>query len=69
MLATIDDNGVYHDPHLITSITQNDAQTPIKITSYPVFSANPALNAERTRRSSTRCRRTPRPTAPRRWPR
>ena len=33
MLATIDDNGVYHDPHVITSITQNGVPTPIKITS------------------------------------
>jgi membrane peptidoglycan carboxypeptidase len=46
MLATIDDNGVYHDPHLITSISQNSVQTPIKITSYLVFSDNPAQNAE-----------------------
>ena len=46
MLATIDDNGVYHDPHLITSISQNGVQTPIKITSSLVFSANPAQNAE-----------------------
>ena len=45
MLATIDDNGVYHDPHLITSISQNGMLTPIKITSYPVFSPNPTLNA------------------------
>ena len=45
MLATLDDNGVYHDPHLITKITQNGAPTPIKITTYPVFSANPTLNA------------------------
>ena len=33
MLATIDDNGVYHDPHLITSISRNSVPTPIKITS------------------------------------
>ena len=47
MLATIDDNGIYHDAHVITSITQNNAPpTPIKITSYPVFSSNPTLNAE-----------------------
>ncbi len=46
MLATIDDNGVYHDPHLITSIVQNNVRTPIKITTYPVFSSNPTLNAE-----------------------
>jgi membrane peptidoglycan carboxypeptidase len=45
MLATIDDNGVYHDPHLVTSISQNGALTPIKITMYPVFSPNPTLNA------------------------
>ena len=47
MLATLDDNGVYHDAHVITSITQNNAPpTPIKITSYPVFSSNPTLNSE-----------------------
>ena len=47
MLATLDDNGVYHDAHVITSITQNNAPpTPIKITSYPVFSSDPTLNAE-----------------------
>ena len=46
MLATIDDNGVYHDPHLITSITRNNVPTLIKITSYPVFSSSPTLNAD-----------------------
>ena len=47
MLATLDDNGIYHDAHVITSITQNNAPpTPIKITSYPVFSSNPTLNGE-----------------------
>jgi membrane peptidoglycan carboxypeptidase len=46
MLATIDDNGVYHDPHLITAITQNNVPTPIKITTYPVFNSNAQLNAE-----------------------
>ncbi len=47
MLATLDDNGIYHDAHVITSITQNNAPpTPIKITSYPVFSSDPTLNAE-----------------------
>jgi membrane peptidoglycan carboxypeptidase len=46
MLATIDDNGVYHDPHLITSIMRNNVPTLIKITSYPVFSSSPTLNAD-----------------------
>ena len=47
MLATLDDNGIYHDAHVITSITQNNAPpTPIKITSHPVFSSDPTLNAE-----------------------
>jgi len=48
MLATIDDGGVYHDAHVISSITQaNAAPTPIKITSYPVFDpGDPTLNAE-----------------------
>jgi membrane peptidoglycan carboxypeptidase len=46
MLATIDDGGIYHDAHVIASITQNGMQTPIKITSYPVFSSNPTVNAD-----------------------
>jgi len=48
MLATIDNGGIYHDAHVISSITQANAQpTQIKITSYPVFDpGNPALNDE-----------------------
>ncbi|MGH3190110.1 MAG: transglycosylase domain-containing protein, partial [Streptosporangiaceae bacterium] len=46
MLATIDDYGVYHDAHVITSITRNDVQTPIDITTRLVFNANPQLNAD-----------------------
>ena len=47
MLATIDNGGIYHNAHVITSITRNGAPpTPIKITSYPVFSSDPTLNAE-----------------------
>ena len=47
MLATIDDNGIYHSAHVITSITRNNASpTPIKVTSYPVFTSDPTLNAE-----------------------
>jgi membrane peptidoglycan carboxypeptidase len=46
MLATIDDGGVYHDAHVIASISQNGVQTPIKITSTLVFSPNPTLNTE-----------------------
>jgi membrane peptidoglycan carboxypeptidase len=46
MLATIDDGGVYHDAHVISSITQNGMATPIMITSRQVFSPNPTLNAE-----------------------
>ena len=46
MLATIDDNGVYHDAHVIASITQNGVVTPSKITSTMVFSPNPTLNTE-----------------------
>ena len=46
MLATIDDNGVYHSAHVIASITRNNAPpTPIKVISYPVFSSDPTLNA------------------------
>jgi len=48
MLATIDDGGVYHDAHVISSITQTNAQpTPIKSMFYPVFDpADSTLNAE-----------------------
>ena len=47
MLATIDDNGIYHSAHVITSITRNNASpTPLKVTSYPVFTSDPTLNAE-----------------------
>jgi membrane peptidoglycan carboxypeptidase len=47
MLATVADNGVYHDAHVITSITQNNAPpTPIKITSYPIFSSDPTTNTD-----------------------
>jgi membrane peptidoglycan carboxypeptidase len=46
MLATIADNGVYHDAHLITSITRNNVPTPIKITSRLVFNPDPTQNAE-----------------------
>jgi membrane peptidoglycan carboxypeptidase len=47
MLAAIDNGGTYHDAHVIKSISQNNAPpTPIKITSYPVFSSDPTLNSE-----------------------
>jgi membrane peptidoglycan carboxypeptidase len=46
MLATIDDDGVYHAAHVITSITQNSVPTPITVISYPVFSSDSTLNAE-----------------------
>ena len=47
MLATIDNGGMYHNAHVVTSITQNNAPpTPIKVTSYPVFSSDPTLNSE-----------------------
>jgi membrane peptidoglycan carboxypeptidase len=46
MMATVDNNGVYTDPHLITSITQNNVATPIQLTTRSVFSSNPTLNAE-----------------------
>jgi membrane peptidoglycan carboxypeptidase len=48
MLATIDDGGVYHNAHVISSITQANAQpTRIKSTFYPVFdTTNATLNAE-----------------------
>jgi membrane peptidoglycan carboxypeptidase len=48
MLATIDDGGVYHEAHVISSITRaNSLPTPIRIRSYPVFDqGDPTLNAE-----------------------
>ncbi|HWN63482.1 MAG TPA: transglycosylase domain-containing protein, partial [Streptosporangiaceae bacterium] len=46
MLATIDDNGVYHDAHLITKLTQNNVQIPVKVTSGLVFNSNPMQNAQ-----------------------
>jgi membrane peptidoglycan carboxypeptidase len=46
MLATIDDGGVYHDAHVISSITQNNVPTRIRITSYQVFNPDPTLNTE-----------------------
>jgi membrane peptidoglycan carboxypeptidase len=45
MLATIDNGGTYHTPHVITSLTQNNAPpVPIKVTNYPVFSSDPTQN-------------------------
>jgi membrane peptidoglycan carboxypeptidase len=47
MLATIANGGTYHNAHVVTSITQNNApKTPLKLTSYPVFSSDPTLNSE-----------------------
>jgi membrane peptidoglycan carboxypeptidase len=46
MLATIDDNGVYHDAHVIASITRNGVPTPVVITSDQVFNPSPQINAE-----------------------
>ncbi|MGH3199472.1 MAG: transglycosylase domain-containing protein [Streptosporangiaceae bacterium] len=47
MLAAIDDGGVYHNAHVISSITRNNAPpVPVKITSYPVFSSDPAMNSD-----------------------
>ena len=45
MLATIDNGGIYHSAHVITSITRPSAPpVPIKVTTYPVFSSDPTLN-------------------------
>ncbi len=46
MLATIDDNGVFHDAHVIESISRNGVSTPVIITSRLVFNPNPTLNAQ-----------------------
>jgi membrane peptidoglycan carboxypeptidase len=40
MLATIDNYGVYHDAHVITSITRNGVSTPLDITTRQVFDPN-----------------------------
>jgi membrane peptidoglycan carboxypeptidase len=46
MLATIDNGGVYHTPHVITAITHSNAPpVHIRVTSYPVFSSDPTQNA------------------------
>ena len=46
MLATLANGGVYHNAHVITSITRNNAPpTHLKIISYPVFSSDPTQNA------------------------
>jgi membrane peptidoglycan carboxypeptidase len=48
MLATIDNEGVYHSAHVIKSIVQNNQMNappiPVKVTSYPVFSSDPTAN-------------------------
>jgi membrane peptidoglycan carboxypeptidase len=45
MLATIDNGGIYHSAHVITSITRPTAPpVPIKVTTYPVFNSNPDIN-------------------------
>jgi membrane peptidoglycan carboxypeptidase len=45
MLATIDNGGIYHSAHVITSITRPAAPpVPIKVNTYPVFSSNPTMN-------------------------
>jgi membrane peptidoglycan carboxypeptidase len=46
MLATIDNGGVYHTPHVITAITHSNAPpVHLRVTSYPVFSSDPTQNA------------------------
>jgi membrane peptidoglycan carboxypeptidase len=45
MLAAIDNGGIYHNAHVITSITRPAAPAiPIKQNMYPVFSSNPTIN-------------------------
>jgi membrane peptidoglycan carboxypeptidase len=44
-LAAIDNGGIYHSAHVITSITRPAAPAvPIKINTWPVFNSNPDLN-------------------------
>jgi membrane peptidoglycan carboxypeptidase len=48
MLATIDNGGIYHSAHIISSIGRNSQNNspaiPVKVTSYPVFSSDPTMN-------------------------
>src|SRR5436305_13160297 len=48
MLATIDNGGIYHSAHIISSIGRNSQNNspaiPVKVTSYPGFSSDPTLN-------------------------
>ena len=47
MLATLADNGIYHEAHVISAITRNNAPpTPLQVTTYQVFNSDPTLNAE-----------------------
>jgi membrane peptidoglycan carboxypeptidase len=44
-LAAIDNGGIYHSAHVITSITRPAAPpVPIKVNTWPVFNSNPDIN-------------------------
>jgi membrane peptidoglycan carboxypeptidase len=46
MLATLDDNGVYHSVHIVASISQGSTVIPLQLTSHPVFSNDLEVNSE-----------------------
>jgi membrane peptidoglycan carboxypeptidase len=46
MVATIDDNGVFHTPHVIKQLMQGGVSYPLKVTTRPVFSGVPSVNAQ-----------------------
>jgi len=46
MLATLDDNGVYHAVHIVASITKGSTVIPLQVASHPVFSDDLEVNSE-----------------------
>jgi membrane peptidoglycan carboxypeptidase len=46
MLATLDDNGIYHAVHIVSSITKGSTVIPLQVASHPVFSDDLQVNSE-----------------------
>ena len=46
MLATIDDNGLYHSAHIIQQITRGNVVTPAKVMTRLVLNPDPTVNAQ-----------------------
>jgi membrane peptidoglycan carboxypeptidase len=46
MLATLDDNGIYHSVHIVASITKGSTTVPLQVVSHPVFSSDLQVNSE-----------------------